>query len=69
MYRIPDDLDLSPVVGESTTQLRVGQFGPPVHVRAASVSLCGLRWTLSVMGSSWLIGNQAGGQTLGSTTS
>src|SRR5688500_15390287 len=26
MYRIPKELDLSPVVGESTTQLRVGQF-------------------------------------------
>ena len=26
MYRIPKDLDLSPVVGEFTTQLRVGQF-------------------------------------------
>jgi hypothetical protein len=26
MYRIPDDFDISPVVGESTTQLRVGQF-------------------------------------------
>jgi hypothetical protein len=26
MYRIPKDLDLSPVVGKSTTQLRVGQF-------------------------------------------
>ena len=26
MYRIPDDLDLSPVVGEFTTQVRVGQF-------------------------------------------
>ena len=26
MYRIPDDLDLSPVIGEFTTQLRVGQF-------------------------------------------
>ncbi len=26
MYRIPKDLDLSPVVGEWTTQLGVGQF-------------------------------------------
>lgn len=26
MYRIPDELDLSPVVGEFTTQVRVGQF-------------------------------------------
>ena len=26
MYRIPDTLDLSGVVGEFTTQLRVGQF-------------------------------------------
>jgi hypothetical protein len=26
MYRIPDDLDLSAVVGTFTTQLRVGQF-------------------------------------------
>lgn len=26
MYRIPHDLDLSPVVGEFTTQIRVGQF-------------------------------------------
>ena len=26
MYRIPKELNLSPVVGEFTTQLRVGQF-------------------------------------------
>ncbi len=26
MYRIPSDLDLSPAVGEFTTQVRVGQF-------------------------------------------
>jgi hypothetical protein len=26
MYRIPKELDLSPVVGESTTEVRVGQF-------------------------------------------
>jgi hypothetical protein len=26
MYRIPSDLDLSPVVGELTTQVRVGAF-------------------------------------------
>jgi hypothetical protein len=26
MYRIPRNLDLSPVVGEFTTQIRVGQF-------------------------------------------
>ena len=26
MYCIPDNLDLSPVVGEFTTQVRVGQF-------------------------------------------
>jgi hypothetical protein len=26
MYRIPEELDLSPVVGEFTTQVRVGQF-------------------------------------------
>jgi len=26
MYRIPDELDLSPVVGTFTTQVRVGQF-------------------------------------------
>jgi len=26
MYRIPPDLDLSPVIGEFTTQVRVGQF-------------------------------------------
>jgi hypothetical protein len=26
MYRIPDNLDLSPVIGEFTTQVRVGQF-------------------------------------------
>jgi hypothetical protein len=29
MYRIPKDLDLSPVIGESTTQARVGQFDLP----------------------------------------
>jgi hypothetical protein len=26
MYRIPKELDLSPVIGEFTTQVRVGQF-------------------------------------------
>jgi hypothetical protein len=26
MYRIPKELDLSPVVGQFTTQLRIGQF-------------------------------------------
>jgi hypothetical protein len=26
MYRIPHELDLTPVIGEFTTQLRVGQF-------------------------------------------
>lgn len=26
MYRIPKELDLSPVVGEFTTQIRIGQF-------------------------------------------
>ena len=26
MYRIPKDLDLTPVIGESTTQVGVGQF-------------------------------------------
>src|SRR6516164_392806 len=26
MYRIPKDLDLSPVIGKFTTQIRVGQF-------------------------------------------
>ena len=26
MYRIPKEIDLSPVVGEFTTQIRVGQF-------------------------------------------
>lgn len=26
MYRIPKELDLSPIVGEFTTQIRVGQF-------------------------------------------
>lgn len=26
MYRIPDQLDLSPLIGEFTTQVRVGQF-------------------------------------------
>lgn len=26
MYRIPQDLDLTPVVGEFTSQIRVGQF-------------------------------------------
>jgi len=26
MYKIPKDLDLSPVIGEFTTQIRVGQF-------------------------------------------
>ena len=26
MYRIPNNLDLSPVVGQFTTQVRVGQF-------------------------------------------
>lgn len=27
MYRIPKELDLSPIVGESNTQIRVGQYG------------------------------------------
>jgi hypothetical protein len=37
MYRIPKNLDLSPVVGKTTTQLRVGKFdlqftfGEPPH--------------------------------------
>ncbi|WP_337174247.1 hypothetical protein [Paludisphaera sp.] len=41
MYRIPADLDLSPAVGESTTQIRVGRhdlhfaFGP-VHFAVQS---------------------------------
>jgi hypothetical protein len=26
MYRIPKELDLSPIIGEFTTQIRVGQF-------------------------------------------
>src|SRR5690242_1482642 len=26
MYRIPKELDLSPIVGQFTTQIRVGQF-------------------------------------------
>jgi len=26
MYRIPKDLDLSPAIGQSTAQIRVGQF-------------------------------------------
>ena len=26
MYRVPKDLDLSPITGEFTTQIRVGQF-------------------------------------------
>lgn len=26
MYRIPNEIDLSPLVGEFTTQIRVGQF-------------------------------------------
>lgn len=26
MYRIPKELDLSPIIGEFTTQVRVGQF-------------------------------------------
>lgn len=26
MYRIPKDLDLSPIIGEFATQIRVGQF-------------------------------------------
>jgi len=41
MYRIPDDLDLSPVIGEHTTQVRVGQFDlqftfGPVHFAVQS---------------------------------
>lgn len=41
MYRIPGDLDLSPVVGEFTTQVRVGQFDlqftfGPVHFAVQS---------------------------------
>lgn len=41
MYRIPKDLDLSAVVGEFTTQVRVGQFDlqftfGPVHFAVQS---------------------------------
>ncbi|MDW3179834.1 MAG: hypothetical protein R8J94_20760 [Acidimicrobiia bacterium] len=41
MYRIPDDLDLSPAVGECITQLGVGQFDlqfsiGPVHFAVQS---------------------------------
>jgi len=41
MYRMPADLDLSPVVGQFTTQLRVGQFDlqftfGPVHFAVQS---------------------------------
>ena len=45
MYRIPKDLDLSPVVGEFTTQVRVGQydlqftFGPVNFAVQSPVSL------------------------------
>ena len=36
MYRIPPDLDLSPIVGEFTTQVRVGQFD--IQLRFGSVN-------------------------------
>ena len=41
MYRIPKELDLSPVVGEFTTQVRVGQYDlqftfGPVHFAVQS---------------------------------
>lgn len=45
MYRIPKDLDLSPVVGESTPQVRVGQsdlqftFGPVNFIVTSPVLL------------------------------
>jgi len=45
MYRIPDALDLSPIVGEFTTQLGVGQFdlhftfGPVSFVVQSPVNL------------------------------
>lgn len=45
MYRIPSDLDLSPVVGECTTQVRVGPFdlqftfGPVNFVAQSPVQL------------------------------
>jgi hypothetical protein len=45
MYRIPDNLDLSPVIGEFTTQVRVGQydlqftFGPVHFAIQAPVNL------------------------------
>ena len=45
MYRFPKELDLSSVVGESTTQLRVGQFdlqftfGPVSFAVQAPISL------------------------------
>lgn len=45
MYRIPADLDLSPVVGQFTTQVRVGQFdlqftfGPVNFVVSSPVNL------------------------------
>lgn len=45
MYRIPKDLDFSPVVGQFTTQVRVGQFdlqftfGPVTFAVQSPVSL------------------------------
>lgn len=58
MYRIPNNLDLSAVVGEFTTQVRVGQFdlqftfGPVNFAVASPVSL----FRAGVVVASWLEG-------------
>lgn len=39
MYDIPEDLDLSPLVGEFTTQLRVGQFDLQLTLGSVSFAI------------------------------
>ena len=39
MCRIPSDLDLSPAVGEFTTQVRVGQFDLQFTVGSVNIAV------------------------------
>ncbi len=39
MYRVPKELDLSPIIGESTSQLRVGQFDLQFTLGVVSFSI------------------------------
>lgn len=50
MYRIPDGLDLSPAVGEFTTQVRVGQFDLQFTFGPANIEIKRVVWTTSWLG-------------------